>query len=84
MGCRVYYAVRTGRKPGIYPTWEACKAQVSGFSNARFKKFPTRELAEQYINVDKPAPLRSCYSGVILPWDYPTFITCLDGDGSDA
>ena len=31
---------------GIYSTWEDCKSQVEGFEGARYKGFPTRELAE--------------------------------------
>ena len=25
-----FYAVKKGRKPGIYMSWDACKAQVMG------------------------------------------------------
>ena len=31
---RKYYAVKKGKKPGIYRSWEECRAQVSGFSGA--------------------------------------------------
>ena len=44
-----YYCVATGRKPGIYLTWEECKTQVDNFRGAKFKSFPTLELAEQYM-----------------------------------
>lgn len=33
-----YYAVWAGRQPGIYESWEECKAQVDKFANARYKK----------------------------------------------
>ena len=45
-----YYAVRKGRTPGIYKTWDDCKKQVIGFSSAEFKGFNTLEDAENYIN----------------------------------
>ena len=45
-----FYAVREGRKPGIYSTWEECKLQVTGYKGAVYKSFPTREEAEKYIN----------------------------------
>ena len=45
-----YYAVKCGRTPGIYETWDECKRQVMGFSSAVYKSFPTREEAEAYIN----------------------------------
>ena len=45
-----FYAVKQGKKPGIYMTWDQCKAQVHGFSGAIYKSFPTKEEAEAYIN----------------------------------
>lgn len=52
-----YYAVKVGRKPGIYNTWAECKAQVDGFSGAVYKSFLTYEEAENFIskNVRKPS-----------------------------
>ena len=41
-----YYVVWEGRKPGIYETWEECKAQVHKYSKAKYKSFGTKELAE--------------------------------------
>ena len=42
-----YYAVWVGKKPGIYETWDECKAQVDKFPNARYKKLEatTKEAA---------------------------------------
>ena len=40
-----YYVVKAGRKPGIYMTWNDCKAQVEGFAGAKYKGFATREEA---------------------------------------
>lgn len=42
-----YYVVWKGKTPGIYTTWEACAAQVSGFPEARYKAFATRAEAEK-------------------------------------
>ena len=44
-----YYAVKIGYKPGIYNTWDEAKAQVDGYSGARFKSFPTIEQAEEFM-----------------------------------
>lgn len=44
-----YYAVRTGRVPGIYESWEACRAQVHGFKEAEYKSFATRGEAEAFL-----------------------------------
>ena len=38
-----YYAVRTGRNPGIYRTWDQCKKQVMGYPAAQYKGFATEE-----------------------------------------
>ncbi len=45
-----YYAVRTGRKPGIYHTWDECKTQVIGFPGAEYKKFEDLSSAEVFMN----------------------------------
>ncbi|WFD39448.1 ribonuclease H [Malassezia japonica] len=43
-----FYAVRVGRVPGVYTTWDECKAQVERFQGSVYKSFPTRELAEAF------------------------------------
>ncbi len=45
-----FYVVWQGHKPGIYKTWDECKAQVNGFSNADYKSFKTLEEAENAYN----------------------------------
>ena len=47
-----YYAVRQGKVPGIYLSWDACRAQVYGYSQAVYKSFPTREEAEKFMQND--------------------------------
>ena len=44
-----FYAVKNGRKPGIYKTWAACQKQVQGFAGALFKGFVTCAEAEAYL-----------------------------------
>ncbi len=44
-----FYAVKEGRIPGIYETWEECKAQVSGYSGAVYKSFKTKQEAGKFI-----------------------------------
>ena len=50
-----YYAVRNGRKIGIFLSWAECKSQVDGFSGAEYKSFTKKEDAEAYMggNVTK-------------------------------
>lgn len=43
------YAVRVGRKPGIYHTWDEAKAQVDGFKGPVFKGFTSMEEAEAFM-----------------------------------
>ena len=45
-----YYAVKVGKSVGIYNNWEDCKNQVTGFSGAIYKSFPTLEEAKNYLN----------------------------------
>jgi ribonuclease HI len=44
-----FYAVKIGKVPGIYSTWDACKAMVDGFPGAVYKSFKTREEAEAFV-----------------------------------
>ncbi|GAA5954501.1 hypothetical protein JCM3765_004477 [Sporobolomyces pararoseus] len=44
-----FYAVRVGRAPGIYLTWEECKAQVDHYSGCVFKKFKTLAEAQNFV-----------------------------------
>ena len=46
MAKKKYYAVQVGRIPGIYGTWDECKAQIEGVSGAKYKSFPSLEEAE--------------------------------------
>lgn len=48
-----YYAVRNGKVPGIYTTWDDCKAQVIGFKGAEYKKFDTENEAKQFMSGEK-------------------------------
>lgn len=47
-----FYAVKVGRKPGIYKTWEECQRQINGFSGAVYKGFMDKEEAEAFISGD--------------------------------
>ena len=44
-----YYAVKVGRKPGIYRTWDECKAMVNGYSGPVYKSFKTLSEAEDFM-----------------------------------
>ena len=45
------YAVRKGKTPGIYMTWDDCKAQVDGFPGAEYKSFADPADAAAYLGI---------------------------------
>ncbi len=44
-----YYAVKVGKNPGIYMTWDECKEQVNKYPKAEFKSFTTMEEAHAFM-----------------------------------
>ena len=46
-----YYAVKNGRKIGIFTSWEECKSQVAGYSGAEYKSFPNEADAKAYLGI---------------------------------
>jgi ribonuclease HI len=44
-----YYAVHKGYKPGIYTSWPECEKQIKKFVGAEFKKFFTKEEAQEFV-----------------------------------
>ncbi|MBQ7430641.1 MAG: ribonuclease H family protein [Butyrivibrio sp.] len=59
-----YYAVRKGKKTGIFNTWDECKKNVDGFSGAQYKSFKTKEEALAYIGDGNEAKIDNT-NGVI-------------------
>lgn len=45
-----YYAVKNGRRTGIFNSWEECKDQINGFKGAIYKSFKTQEEAEKFLS----------------------------------
>jgi ribonuclease HI len=46
MGKQKFYVVWKGRQPGVFNTWEACSANVTGFTGAEYKSFDNLAAAE--------------------------------------
>lgn len=44
-----YYAVKIGVQPGIYTTWEECRANIDHYSGAKFKKCKTEDEAKAFM-----------------------------------
>ena len=58
LGSKKYYAVRRGRKTGIFDEWfgpDGAQAQVRGFKGAVYKGFATRIEAEQFVQASVEA-----------------------------
>ena len=55
MAKKNYYAVRIGKIPGIYTSWEDCKAQVTGYKGAVFKGFEEKKDAEDFMKSGESA-----------------------------
>lgn len=50
MAKKKYYAVRRGRKTGIFSTWDECRKMVFQYPAADFKSFESLEEAEAFLN----------------------------------
>lgn len=61
-----YYAVKKGRRPGVYGTWDACKKMVDGFPGAQYKSFPTLEEAQAFAGAsrEEKKPVSESYAFV--------------------
>jgi len=46
-----YYAVKRGRRIGVYTSWEDCKKQTNGLESAVYKSFPTEEEAHAFLGI---------------------------------
>ncbi len=94
-----YYAVRKGKKAGIYQSWAECKAMVDGYSGAQYKSFLTLEEAKTYIgeaSEDKEDPqgavayVDGSFNSVTSVYGYGGFVLhdgkkeYLSGSGTDA
>ena len=51
MAKKKFYAVRQGRKTGMFLTWDECKKQVMGYPGAIYKSFGTEAEAKEYLGI---------------------------------
>lgn len=51
MAKKKFYAVKQGRKTGMFLTWDECKKQVMGYPGAIYKSFGTKAEAEEYLGI---------------------------------
>ena len=51
MAKKKFYAVKQGRKTGMFLTWDDCKKQVMGYPGAIYKSFGTEAEAKEYLGI---------------------------------
>lgn len=76
MAVKKCYAVKVGRAPGVYDTWDECKEQVSGFKGAVYKGFSDRAEAEEFLATDEPEKNQD---GVTVGVDSRSLFDGIDG-----
>lgn len=57
-----FYAVKKGRKTGIFLTWSECEEQVKGFKGAIHKAFSTKQEAQLFL---EDQPIQNDVNGLI-------------------
>ncbi|PNS14478.1 Ribonuclease H1 [Sphaceloma murrayae] len=62
-----YYGIQSGKVPGVYTSWEEASAQVIGNVKPRYKAFPTRAEAEEFVR----AGANRAANGEVTPADTP-------------
>lgn len=50
-----YYAVKVGKVPGIYRTWDACREMVHGYPGAVYKSFSDMQSAQAFCGRETEA-----------------------------
>jgi ribonuclease HI len=50
-----FYGIQRGRVPGVYTDWGKAQEQIKGFARPRYKKFSTREEAEEFVRMEQGA-----------------------------
>ena len=45
-----FHAVARGHKTGIFLTWDECQKNTKGFSKPLFRKFNSREEAQDFMS----------------------------------
>ena len=92
-----FYAVKKGKIPGIYNSWDDCKKMVDGFPGAVYKSFKTLEEAEAFVGAEGSSRKRSekaekpdTYNIATKVYGYGGFLIhngekeVLQGSGNDA
>ena len=68
-----FYAVAQGRHTGVFSTWDACRASVTRFKNAVYKKFESHKDASNFVD----------RNGVVEPLVSPPVLPSTDVEDAD-
>ena len=64
-----FYAIKIGKNPGIYSTWAECKLNIGLSKNAKYKKFDTKQEAQNFINNKSYYAVKAGIKpGIYLTW----------------
>jgi ribonuclease HI len=74
-----FYAVKTGRTPGVYRTWDECKKMVHGFPGAVYKSFSTLAEAEDFVGAGATQTAREVPEQKDGTTDAPAAYAFVDG-----
>lgn len=58
MAGKKFYAVRRGKKTGVFKTWEECRDSVEGYPKAEYKSFASVKEAEAYLGTGEQFQVR--------------------------
>lgn len=58
-----FYGIQRGRVPGVYTDWAKAQEQIKGFARPRYKKFSTREEAEEFVRMEQGAGSGATFAG---------------------
>lgn len=53
-----YYAVKSGKTPGVYTDWPSAQAQITGWQKPQHKSFATRAEAEAFLREQRKTARR--------------------------
>ena len=53
-GSTKFYAVKSGKIPGIYTDWTSVQQQIKGWTKPRHKLFQTKAEAQRFLDEDDP------------------------------
>ncbi len=69
MAKKKFYAVRQGRKTGMFLTWDECKKQVMGYPGAIYKSFGTEAEAKEYLGISAAIKVDKVQVLLALVWE---------------